>query len=1162
MSALLFVFTFFVVCAPRVIVTEEYRTVETNCGQIRGIKKSSLLKNVDYYSFKGIPYAEPPIGELRFKAPEPIREPWSNVLDAFEHGNTCIRPNTISNDDYPQDENCLFLNIYVPASGKLDNKLAVMFWIFGGGFFDGTGNDDIYGPDFLIEKDVILVTINYRVGVFGFLSFDMPEYSGNMGLKDQQLALKWIYENIDQFHGDNKRITVFGDSAGGISAHFHVLSNESRQYFRNAIVMSGTADSIWSLSEVHNHTSLAFQIADALNETKTTIEELIEYFKTIPAEKIKYTAMHESSFYRTMNFKFSPIIEKNNANHPFLVEYPEEIYKKSNIDTDIVFYHTSLEAIYYFLYIYPFMQYKIWDLESNFTLKLPFRNFNLSFESNEYRELAKQVRQFYFGKRVIDESTAMQYMDLISDINFVYPTANSIQLHRKTSNGRAFYIRFSVDSELNFLKVLVPEKIHHSNRAHTPGASHYDAECYLFRYCNLYQNYYDAVLKNVDSEQTKISRNTIEYMTRLFSNFAKHGEPTYRDELISGFQPVQSDVFNYLDISNKGLKLEINPREKAIEFWSQLKANAQKFTVIMCVLRIFLVPFIVCVSFSWTNAVVDDYRTVDTFDGQIRGIRKTTLMKNIDYYSFKGIPYAEPPVGKLRFEPPEPKKPWSPKIHDAFEFGNVCCSETGIPFGDYPKDENCLFLNIYVPAHAKPDNKLAVIFLMHGGGFVEGNGNDFYNGPDFLMEQDVIFVTINYRLGVFGFLSLDTPEYSGNMGLKDQQLALKWVHKNIGHFYGDNKRITCIGGSAGGASCHFHLLSNESRQFIHNAILTSGTAENIWSFGSQKDMISGAYEFAADLGKPQNSVNELVDLLKSVPAEDIVRQWPQDLSNFYRTLYFPIGPVIERSDAKKPFMVISPQKILETSNIDTDIIFSTDSLEMLGLFTTLYVLKQYDVYDLDTNFTLKLPFRYFNFSFESDQYREIANEVRKFYFGDAVINEQMMMEYINLLSDLNFVYPNYKAAKMHQKKSKGRAFYTRFSGDTKLNVFKGYFVKDFMNIQNIPGAAHVDETCYVLRCAFLQDYYDEMLQNIDSEQSKIQLQLIASLTKLHSNFAKYGNPTHNNEPIENFDPIDGNEIKLLDITNDGLQIKQEPRKNAMEFWEKLEEKAQRFIQES
>lgn len=95
-----------------------------------------------------------------------------------------------------------------------DEKLAVLFFIHGGGFFDGSSDDVIYGPDFIVEKQTILVTFNYRLGVLGFLSLDTPEYSGNMGLKDQQLALKWVNENIGRFGGDSKRITVFGHSAG------------------------------------------------------------------------------------------------------------------------------------------------------------------------------------------------------------------------------------------------------------------------------------------------------------------------------------------------------------------------------------------------------------------------------------------------------------------------------------------------------------------------------------------------------------------------------------------------------------------------------------------------------------------------------------------------------------------------------------------------------------------------------------------------------------------------------------------------------------------------------------------------------------------------------------------------------------------------------------
>lgn len=101
--------------------------------------------------------------------------------------------------------------------------MAVMFFTHGGGFTEGSSHDSIYGPDFIVEKETILVTINYRLGALGFLSLDSPEYSGNMGLKDQQQALKWIHKNIERFGGDNKRITYFGQSAGNIFMEFSLI---------------------------------------------------------------------------------------------------------------------------------------------------------------------------------------------------------------------------------------------------------------------------------------------------------------------------------------------------------------------------------------------------------------------------------------------------------------------------------------------------------------------------------------------------------------------------------------------------------------------------------------------------------------------------------------------------------------------------------------------------------------------------------------------------------------------------------------------------------------------------------------------------------------------------------------------------------------------------
>ncbi|XP_031619414.1 acetylcholinesterase 1-like, partial [Contarinia nasturtii] len=167
-----------------------------------------------------------------------------------------------------------------------------------------------------------------------------------------------------------------------------------------------------------------------------------------------------------------------------------------------------------------------------------------------------------------------------------------------------------------------------------------------------------------------------------------------------------------------------------------------------------------------------------------------TFIRQVPYFEFKGIPFAKPPIGNLRFKAPEPIDPWKPKTIDAFEFGNACMQDST---RNLYVSENCLYLNIFAPANANTE-KLAVMVFVYGGSFVYGAAQEF--GPTFLMEQNVILVTFNHRVGAFGFLSLGTREYSGNMGLKDQQLAFKWVHNNIEHFGGDNTRITIMGHSA------------------------------------------------------------------------------------------------------------------------------------------------------------------------------------------------------------------------------------------------------------------------------------------------------------------------------------------------------------------------------
>jgi len=191
------------------------------------------------YAFRGIPYAAPPVEALRFAPPEEalLR---SATLDAMEFGSSC--PQTAGAFGAGSvDEDCLFLNIFTP---KGDGPYPVMVWIHGGAFVSGAGSDSGYDATRLVAENVIVVTLNYRLGALGFLPHTAltaeAGESGNYGLMDQQLALNWIQANIDNFGGDPANVTIFGESAGGHSVLSHMVAPSSDGLFQRAIVQSGS----------------------------------------------------------------------------------------------------------------------------------------------------------------------------------------------------------------------------------------------------------------------------------------------------------------------------------------------------------------------------------------------------------------------------------------------------------------------------------------------------------------------------------------------------------------------------------------------------------------------------------------------------------------------------------------------------------------------------------------------------------------------------------------------------------------------------------------------------------------------------------------------------------------------------------------------------------
>jgi para-nitrobenzyl esterase len=224
--------------------------LELRAGLLGGSTESSKGVRV----FKGIPFAAPPVGALRWKPPQPVPK-WSGVRDASKFGNVCIQPDqrkapqprlnlAVMDGSPPVSEDCLYLNVWTPAASASD-KLPVMLYGVGGAFTEGAGSVPLYDGDALARKGVVVVTMNYRLGPFGFfvhpaLTAESPhKASGNYGLMDMLASARWVKDNIAAFGGDPSNVTVFGQSAGAMAIASLVASPEAKGLFRRAISQSG-----------------------------------------------------------------------------------------------------------------------------------------------------------------------------------------------------------------------------------------------------------------------------------------------------------------------------------------------------------------------------------------------------------------------------------------------------------------------------------------------------------------------------------------------------------------------------------------------------------------------------------------------------------------------------------------------------------------------------------------------------------------------------------------------------------------------------------------------------------------------------------------------------------------------------------------------------------
>ncbi|XP_045212406.1 cocaine esterase-like [Mercenaria mercenaria] len=318
---------FILLCLVNPFLSAEIPSVSTALGTITGETKHVIFqkKQYDVDKYLGIPYAKPPTGKLRFKRPQPYG-PFAEAYSATKFGLSC--PQSFFLHFVPEEntsEDCLFLNIYVPRQGPDEpSGHAIMFFIHGGGFTMGSGK--IYDGGVLSSVgNVIVVTINYRLGLLGFLDIDNVKASGNFGFYDQRLALQWVNENIGAFGGDKDRVTIFGESAGSMSVSLQMMFPQNEGLFRSGISESGalTLPGLY----LENNIEIAKYYAENMSCSVEDMDEVFSCLQSATPEsiiKVVSDTVASGGMAATVKVGTAPTIDGE-----FIKTNPADLYRKA-----------------------------------------------------------------------------------------------------------------------------------------------------------------------------------------------------------------------------------------------------------------------------------------------------------------------------------------------------------------------------------------------------------------------------------------------------------------------------------------------------------------------------------------------------------------------------------------------------------------------------------------------------------------------------------------------------------------------------------------------------------------------------------------------------------------------------------------------------------------
>ncbi|KAF6117570.1 butyrylcholinesterase [Phyllostomus discolor] len=524
--------------------SEEDIIITTKSGKVRGINLSVLGGTVT--AFLGIPYAQPPLGRLRFRKPQSLTK-WSDIWNATKYSNSCYQntdqsfPGFIGsemwNPNTDLSEDCLYLNVWIPVPKP--KNATVMVWIYGGGFQTGTSSLPVYDGKFLARVErVIVVSMNYRVGALGFLALPgNSEAPGNMGLFDQQLALQWVQKNIAAFGGNPKSVTLFGESAGAASVSLHLLSPRSHPLFTRAILQSGSSNARWavnSLEEARNRTLTLAKFMGCFRDNET---EIIKCLRNKDPQEILLNEVFIVPYGTLLQVPFGPLVDGD-----FLTDMPDTLLQLGQFKkTQILVGVNKDEGTAFLVYGSPGFSK---DNDSIITRQEFLEGLKMFFQG--VSELGRESILFHYAD-FLDDQRAEKYRealdDVVGDYNFICPALEFTKKLTDLGNDAFFYYFEHQSSKLPWPVWM--------------GVMHgYEIEFVFGLPLERRVNYTKA--------EEILSRSIM----KRWANFAKYGNPDGTQNSSTSWPVFKSTEQKYLTLNTESPKVFTKLRDQQCRFWT------------------------------------------------------------------------------------------------------------------------------------------------------------------------------------------------------------------------------------------------------------------------------------------------------------------------------------------------------------------------------------------------------------------------------------------------------------------------------------------------------------------------------------------------------------------------------------------------------------------